>query len=116
VNGRLNAASGTLLAANLVGGRIMSHAKHAKHTKLVCSAGLSIVGLGILLCICGNSFSTQWHALGDEAWAGNSNPTLALSLRTLGNIALLCGFVLLAGAAWTWLNAKERELVDLPKP
>jgi hypothetical protein len=86
------------------------------HIKRICWAGLCVVGLGVLLCLCGNSFSSNWQSAGDDAWGGTTNPTMGLSLRTLGNATLLIGFVLLAFAARAWLNAKERELVNLPKP
>jgi hypothetical protein len=79
-------------------------------TKIITWAGCLVAGLGMLFCLCGNSFSSQWQSLGDGA-----TPTMALAFRTLGNVTLLLGFVLLAGATWIWLNAKERELNHPPE-
>ena len=86
-----------------------------KRMKLFTRAGFGIVGLGALLCLSGTSFATRWQLLGDDGWDG-AGPGFGLSVRTLGNLTLLVGFVVLSFAAWTWMNAKERETVDLRAP
>jgi hypothetical protein len=83
--------------------------------RLFSRAGFCIVGLGIALCLCGSSFATRWQSLGDDGWGGSS-PLLGLSIRTLGNAALLVGFVFMAIAIWARLDAKERDLANSPKP
>jgi hypothetical protein len=68
--------------------------------------GLAIVLLGFILCLCGTSTSSQWQTLGDDS----VDSGFGISLRGLGNLTLLAGFTVLAGGAWSWLNAKEEEV------
>jgi hypothetical protein len=85
------------------------------HIKRVAWVGVGVISLGLILCLCGNSFSTQWQSIDDGTWSGTHSAS-GLGYRTLGNMSLLLGFVVLAGAAWAWLNAKEQEAVDLRAP
>jgi hypothetical protein len=86
------------------------------HTKRELWTGTGVIALGLVLCLCGNSFSSQWQSLNDGTWAGATDSASGLSWRTLGNMTLLVGCLILAHTAWIWINAREKEALDLRLP
>lgn len=86
------------------------------HIKRDLWVGAGVVALGLALCLCGNSFSSQWQTLDDGTWGGQSDSASGLSWRTLGNMTLLVGCLIFAHAAWIWINAREEEALKLRAP
>ena len=86
------------------------------HIKREVWAGIGVIALGLVLCLCGNSFSTQWRSLVDGNWSGTSNSASGLFWRSIGNMALLIGLILWAHAAWIWIGVKEQEAVKARTP
>ena len=82
--------------------------------RLVFWAGFAIVGLGALISLNAGSLATNWQPLGDGGWGGTTDPRLAITYRALGIITFVFGLLLLAIAAFTWLNRKEPDSVDRP--
>ncbi len=80
-----------------------------QRTTLIAAIGTGAAAVGAFLTLRANALATRWESLGDGAWGGTTDPAVRQQYYFFGLIVLCFGLVLLAVAAWNWIQADHND-------